>query len=64
MFRYCPSCESRNVVIYEKGEEESFCLDCAFTWWQADAQIRVKKQVLRQIAGLRRKPPPPPDIED
>jgi hypothetical protein len=53
LYQYCPNCESKNAVIYERGEGESFCLDCAFTWWQSENMITVSRKVLEQLAGLR-----------
>lgn len=54
MYRHCPSCESKNVIIYERGEDESYCLDCAFTWRQSEDYITVSRSLLEQIAGLRK----------
>lgn len=54
MYRHCPNCESKNVVIYERGEDESFCLDCAFTWRQSENYITVSRKVLEQLAGLKK----------
>ena len=56
MYRNCPNCESKNAVIYERGEGESFCLDCGFTWWQSENIITVSRKVLEQLAGLRAMP--------
>ena len=56
MFKHCPSCESKNVVIYERGEDDSYCLDCAFTWRQTSEKITVSRKVLNQLAGLRGRP--------
>lgn len=61
MFRHCPSCESKNVIIYERGEDESYCLDCAFTWRQSEDYITVSRSLLEQIAGLRKSED---DLED
>ena len=53
MYRHCPSCESKNVIIYEKGEDDSYCLDCAFNWRQSENYITVSRKVLEQIDGLK-----------
>lgn len=53
MFKHCPNCESKNVIIYEGGQDESICLDCAFTWRQSENYITVSRKVLEQLAGLR-----------
>lgn len=52
MYRHCPNCESKNVVIYERGEDDSYCLDCAFTWRQSENFITVSRRVLEQLAGI------------
>lgn len=54
MYKHCPSCESKNVIIYERGEDESYCLDCAFTWRQTQDYITVSRKVLEQLAGLKK----------
>ncbi len=54
MYRFCPHCESNNVIIYERGEDLSHCLDCAFVWRQMAGSITVARSVLRQLAGLKR----------
>jgi hypothetical protein len=56
VYRCCPSCESNNAVVYERGEGESFCLDCNFTWWQSENVISVSRTMLERIAGLRTTP--------
>lgn len=53
MYRHCPSCESKNVIIYEKGQDDSYCLDCAFNWRQSENYITVSRKVLEQLAGLK-----------
>lgn len=53
MYRHCPNCESKNVIIYERGEDDSFCLDCAFVWRQSENYITVSRKVLEQLAGMR-----------
>lgn len=55
MFQHCPNCESKNVIIYEDGEDESSCLDCAFTWKQYENYIAVPIDVLKQLVGLKKK---------
>ena len=59
MFRHCPNCESKNVIIYERGEDDSYCLDCAFTWRQSENYITVSRKVLEQLAGLKAPAPDP-----
>lgn len=54
MYRFCPNCESKNVIVYEMGEDFSYCLDCAFTWRQVGRNIVVARNVLRLLAGLKR----------
>ncbi|MGH2813246.1 MAG: hypothetical protein ACRDI1_11135 [Actinomycetota bacterium] len=68
MYRHCPNCESKNVVIYERGEDDSYCLDCAFTWRQSENFITVSWRVLEQLAGIHEahseegdEAEPPPD---
>jgi hypothetical protein len=56
MYRHCPNCESKNVVIYERGEDDSYCLDCAFTWRQSENFITVSRRVLEQLAGIHEAP--------
>lgn len=53
MYRFCPNCESKNVIIYEDGEDDSVCLDCAFEWRQFENYITVPRDVLEQLAGLK-----------
>lgn len=54
MYRHCPTCESKNVVIYERGEDDSYCLDCAFTWRQSEDYITVSRKVLEKLVGIKR----------
>jgi hypothetical protein len=54
MFQYCPNCESKNVIIYEGGDDESTCLDCAFAWKQFENYIAVPIDVLKQLVGLKK----------
>ncbi|MGH2703842.1 MAG: hypothetical protein ACRDJ4_01720 [Actinomycetota bacterium] len=42
------------MIIYERGEDLSHCLDCAFVWRQMAGSITVARSVLRQLAGLKR----------
>lgn len=42
------------MIVYERGEDWSCCLDCAFTWRQGEDRIFVVRRVLRQLAGLKR----------
>lgn len=58
MYSNCPSCESKNVVIYERGEDDSYCLDCSFTWRQSENYITVSRQVLEEIVGLKEEEEP------
>ncbi len=58
LYRNCPSCESKNVVIYERGEDDSYCLDCSFTWRQSENYITVSRQVLEEIVGLKEQKEP------
>ncbi len=58
LYRHCPSCESKNVVIYERGEDDSYCLDCTFTWRQSENYITVSRKMLEQIVGLKEEDPP------
>lgn len=60
-YRFCPNCESKNVLVYEGGEDESTCLDCAFTWHQFENYITVPRDVLEQLAGLKSKARPSED---
>lgn len=60
MYRHCPSCESKNVIIYERGEDDSYCLDCTFTWRQSENFITVSRKMLEQIAGLKEENPNEP----
>lgn len=53
MHKHCPKCESKSVVVYERGEDDSYCLDCSFTWRQSANYITVSKSVLEELAGLR-----------
>jgi len=53
MYKHCPSCESKAIVVYERGEDDSYCLDCSFTWRQSANYITVSKSVLEQLAGLQ-----------
>lgn len=53
MYHHCPSCESKNVIVFEKGEDDSYCLDCAFNWRQSENYITVSRKVLEQLAGLK-----------
>lgn len=54
MYRHCPTCESKNVVIYERGEDDSYCLDCAFTWRQSEDYITVSRKVLEKLVGIKK----------
>lgn len=54
MHRHCPSCESKSVVIYERGEDDSYCIDCAFTWRQSENYITVSRRVLEQLVGMKK----------
>jgi len=53
MYKHCPNCESKNVVIYERGEDDSYCLECAFTWRQTENYITVSRKILEQLVGLK-----------
>ncbi|MCA1840999.1 MAG: hypothetical protein ABR507_07340 [Actinomycetota bacterium] len=48
----CPSCESKNVIVYEKGEDDSYCLDCDFTWRHSENYMTVSRKTLERLAGL------------
>lgn len=54
MYRHCPNCESKDVIIYENGEDDSYCLECAFVWRQSRNYITVSRKVLEQLAGLKK----------
>lgn len=57
LFRHCPSCESKNIVVYERGEDDSYCLDCSFTWRQSENYITVSRKKLEEIVGLKEDKP-------
>lgn len=49
MYHHCPNCQSKDVIIFERGEDDSYCLDCSFTWRQTEGYISVSRDLLEKI---------------
>jgi hypothetical protein len=58
VYRHCPNCQSKDVIIFERGEDDSYCLDCSFTWRQTEGYISVSRDLLEKIVKDHEKETP------